>query len=215
MSEPVFVAIEGIDASGKTTLTAALASALRHKGLVVAKHKEPSRGPVGEFFRRMSKTGGWPAMTMALLSSADRYQQQDCLNTARQGCQIVLADRYYLSGLTYHAVDGIDPVRYQQLNRDVTKPDAYLYLDITPALAATRKYGAPDDCWEERDFALRLPAAYDECLALVTDTEAARVIRIDASKPPHAVLDTALAAIRGLRPDLLEGIDAAPAPPTS
>ncbi|MGH3866021.1 MAG: dTMP kinase [Pseudonocardiaceae bacterium] len=206
MDEPVFIAIEGIDASGKTTLTAALASALRHKGLTVAEHKEPSRGPVGEFFRRMSTTGRWPAMTMALLSSADRYQQQDYLATARQRYQVVLADRYYLSGLTYHAADGIDPAYYQQLNRDVAKPDAYLYLDITPALAATRKRGGPDGYWEERDFAVRLPAAYDACLALVTDTEAAHVIRIDASKPPHAVLGTALAAICALRPDLLERI---------
>lgn len=206
MGEPVFVAIEGIDASGKTTLTAALASALRSRGLTVAEHKEPSRSPVGEFFRRMSTTGGWPAMTMALLSSADRYQQQDDLNTARQRCQIVLADRYYLSGLTYHSADGIDPACYQQLNRDVTKPDAYLYLDITPALATTRKRGGPDGYWEERDFAVRLPAAYDACLTLVTNTEAARVIRIDASKPPHAVLGTALAAMYALRPDLLEGI---------
>lgn len=206
MGESVFVAVEGIDASGKTTLTTALASALRHKGLAVAERREPSRGPVGEFFRRMSTTGGWPAMTMALLSSADRYQQQDDLDTAQQRHQVVLSDRYYLSGLAYHAVDGIDPACYQQLNRDVTKPDAYLYLDITPALAATRKRGGPDDYWEERDFAVRLPAAYDACLALVTDTEAARVIRIDASKPPHAVLGTALAAICVLRPDLLEGI---------
>jgi dTMP kinase len=205
MGESVFVAIEGIDASGKTTLTTALISALRRKDLVVAEHREPSRGPVGVFFRRMSAAGGWPAMTMALLSSADRYQQQDYLDTARQRCQVVLADRYYLSRLAYHAADGIDPAYDQQLNRDVTKPDAYLYLDITPVLAATQTCGGTDGYWEQRDFAARLPAAYDACLALVTDTEGAHVIRIDASKPPHAVLDTALAAICALRPDLLEG----------
>jgi hypothetical protein len=73
-------------------------------------------------------------------------------------------------------------------------------------------------CSTGRRLGRKWPAAasaYDACLALVADTEAARVIRVDeaarvirvdASKPPSAVLDTALAAICALRPDLLEVI---------
>ncbi|MGH3929848.1 MAG: dTMP kinase [Pseudonocardiaceae bacterium] len=204
MGESAFVAVEGIDASGKTTLTAALATALRHRGLVVAEHKEPSRGPIGMVFRHLSATGGCPAMMMALLSSADRHQQQEHLAAARQRCQVLLADRYYLSGLAYHAADGIALTFYQQLNQQVTKPDVYLYLDITPTLAARRTSGGPDGYWEQPEFAARLPGAYDTSLTLVTKTEDARVIRIDASQPAHAVLDTALAALCAVRPNLLK-----------
>lgn len=204
MGASVFVAVEGIDASGKTTLTAALATALRHRGVAVAEHKEPSRGPVGMVFRQLSASGGCPAMTMALLSSADRHQQQEHLAAVRRRCQILLADRYYLSGLAYHAADGIAPTFYQQLNQQVTKPDVYLYLDITPTLAARRTCGRPDGYWEQPEFAARLPDAYDTSLTLVTNTEDARVIRIDASQPTQAVLATALAALGAACPDLLK-----------
>ncbi|RKN49870.1 dTMP kinase, partial [Streptomyces klenkii] len=109
MAEALFVAIEGIDASGKTTLTASLAAALRTRGLAVATHKEPGHGPVGELFRRLSASGRCPPTTMALLSSAERHAQQEALAAALRRHQVVIADRYYLSGLAYHAADGIDP----------------------------------------------------------------------------------------------------------
>ncbi|MGH3939376.1 MAG: dTMP kinase [Pseudonocardiaceae bacterium] len=206
MGESAFVAVEGIDASGKTTLTAALTTVLRRRGLVVVEHKEPSRGPVGMVFRQLSSTGGCPAMTMALLSSADRHEQQEHLTVARRRCQVLLADRYYLSGLAYHAADGIAPTFYQQLNQQVIKPDLYLYLDITPTLAARRTCGRPDGYWEQPEFAARLPDAYDTSLTLVTSTEGARVIRIDAGQPVRAVLDTALAALCAALPNLLKGM---------
>lgn len=204
MGESAFVAVEGIDASGKTTLTAALATALRRKGLTVTEHKEPSREPVGMLFRHLSATGGCPAMTMALLSSADRHQQQEYLAAVRRRCQVLLADRYYLSGLAYHAADGVAPTFYQQLNQQITKPDVYLYLDITPMLAARRTSGRPDGYWEQPEFTARLPDAYATSLTLVITTEAARVIRIDASQPAHTVLDTALAALSAVRPQPAE-----------
>lgn len=200
MSETIFVAVEGIDASGKTTLTAALASALRAEGTPVETYQEPSQGRVGAFFRQVSTTAEVAATAMALLSSADRHDQQRRLDQLRRNSAVVIADRYYLSGLAYHAVDGIDPRYYQLLNQQVTKPDAYFYLDVAPALAAARRTRAPDGYWERRDFAAHLPAAYEAGVALVTTTEAARVIRIDASQPPTAVLAAARLALATLRP---------------
>lgn len=199
MSDALFVAVEGIDASGKTTLTAALASALRADGILVATCKEPSQGPVGTFFRQMSAVADMSPMTLAFLSSADRYDLQRLLEHLRRSQRIILADRYYLSGLAYHAADGIAPDFYQLLNQQVVKPDAYLYLDIAPAVAATRRARGPDSLWEQRNFAIRLPAAYEDCLALVTRTEAAHVIRLDADQPPELVLAAARRALTGLR----------------
>jgi dTMP kinase len=205
MRRAFFVAVEGIDGSGKTTLTAALAAELRRQGLLVSEYREPSPGPVGRLFRRMSATGEWSAMTMALLSSADRHAQQQHLAAALQHSQVLVADRYYLSGLAYHAADGVDPAFYQLLNQSVAKPDAYLYLGISPVLAARRIHGGPDDYWERREFATGLPGAYEAGLALVTaGVEDARVVRIDAAQPAAAVLDAALAAVHSLR-EPLEG----------
>lgn len=203
MREALFVALEGIDASGKTTLVDGLASVLRAENVTVALHKEPSHGPVGATFRRMSVNKvPWPPVTMALLSSADRHAQQDCLLTARQHADVVLADRYYLSGLAYHLADGIDPGFYQCLNQQVLKPDAYLYLDLAPEVAAARAASEPDDYWEQHDLASRLPAAYATVLDLVKASEDACVLSLDASQPPRAVLRDALGALNRLRTGL-------------
>ncbi|MGH8905663.1 MAG: dTMP kinase [Egibacteraceae bacterium] len=199
-TEALFLAIEGIDDSGKTTLTAAMNDSLRGRGIKVAVHKEPSHGPIGVVFRHLSAAGGMPPMVMALLSAADRHEQQRALAQHRRDCDVILADRYYLSGLAYHAADGIDPAEYQTLNRGVLKPTAYLYLDIDPALAADRGSGVPDDYWEQHGIAARLPDAYQSCLDLLAETEAARVIRIEASQPPQRVLESALAATLTLMP---------------
>jgi dTMP kinase len=199
MPDALFVAVEGIDASGKTTLIAALASALRTDGILVATCREPSHGLVGAFFREVNTKTKMSPMALALLSSADRHDQQQPLARLRRGNRVILADRYYLSGLAYHSVDGIAPGFYQLLNKQVAKPDAYLYLDVAPGVAATRRARGPDSHWEQRNFAVHLPAAYEDSLALVTRTEAANVIRLDAGQPPQSVLAAARRALTGLR----------------
>lgn len=195
----LFVAIEGIDHSGKTTLTRSLADRLRRRHLV-GLHKEPSSGPVGTLFRRLSATVAQPtpAVAMALLSAADRHAHQPTLIDAIKASDVLIADRYYLSGLAYHAADGVDAQFYQQLAAGLRRPDVYLYLDVDPDLAATRATQPPDGCWEEPAFTARLPGAYRTCLDLVVGTESARVVRLDASRPTADVERAALAAVTDL-----------------
>jgi dTMP kinase len=193
----VFVAIEGIDHSGKTTLTGSLAALLRPRYRVCT-YKEPSVGPIGTLFRQLGVTGTALPIVMALLSAADRHAQQPHLVRQLDDCDVLLADRFYLSGLAYHAADGIDPIFYQRLAVGVRRPDAYLYLDLDPETAAGRAAGRPDSSWEEPEFATRLPAAYRRCLDLVTGTEQAHIVHLDASQPAHLVQRAALAAITSL-----------------
>jgi dTMP kinase len=136
-----FVAIEGIDAAGKTTLAAALAAALRRRGLRVATHAEPSHGPIGALFRRLSAAGGLSPLSFAMLSSADRNEAQAALTRQLFGGEhdVIVADRYYLSGLAYHCADGVDPTWYQAVNLGVAKPSLYLFLEVDPATAAARR----------------------------------------------------------------------------
>jgi thymidylate kinase len=44
MPDALFVAVEGVDRAGKTTLVAALANTWRARGLAAATRAEPSRG---------------------------------------------------------------------------------------------------------------------------------------------------------------------------
>ena len=203
-SGALFVAVEGVDGSGKTTLTAALAVELRGVNRLVARRTEPSSGPVGVFFRQLSAQGRVDPLAMALLSTADRYEQQDDLADALAGHQVVLSDRYYLSGLAYHAADGIDPAFYQALNRWVRKPDLYLFLDVPPEVGTARRGGRRDGYWERDTIAHRLPDAYEHALALLDDAATA-VVRLDALRAPQVVLGAALDALAPVSVTLPEG----------
>ena len=195
MAEPIFVAVEGIDRSGKTTLVAGLLVALQDRGLRVAARTEPSGGPIGVFFRRISADlVVLPAFAAALLSAADRHQQQPALAHDLATHDLVLSDRYYLSGLAYHHADGVDPASYRDLNAGIRRPDLYLHLAISPAIAAGR--GAPPHGrWERPDLTARLPATYATSIDLLTRVEHARLVHIDASQPADRVLSEALLAI--------------------
>jgi len=195
----LLVAIEGIDGSGKTTLTVALADGLARRGIRVTSHREPSDGPAGRLLRSLSRDGDRHPMMLALLSAADRYHQQARL--ADPECALVISDRYYLSGLAYHAADGIDQLLYQRLNAGVRRPDLYLFLHLDPAIAAARLGDRARDRWERGGIAARVPQSYRAALHLVETTENAQVARLDAAKAPRDVLAQALAALAPLLPE--------------
>jgi dTMP kinase len=190
------VAIEGIDGSGKTTLAAALAVRLTRAGVQVTGLREPSDGPVGRLLRSLSDNGERHPMTLAMLSAADRYEQQARL--AGQDCALAISDRYYLSGLAYHAADGIDQALYQRLNAGVRRPDLYLFLCLDPAVAAVRLGDRVRDRWERGTIAARVPQSYQAALRLVEVTENVEVARLDAATTPQDVLAQALTAVAPL-----------------
>lgn len=198
LGDALFVAVEGIDRSGKTTLITALDRELRAAGRRVCVRTEPSAGPIGVFFRRISVDAALPAYAAALLSAADRHQQQPALARALRTHDVVLSDRYYLSGLAYHHADGVAPHRYQALNAGIRRPDLYVFLTVDPAVAARR--GEPAlDRWEHPDLSARLPTAYATGIDLVTSAEQADVLTIDANRPAPYVLSDALTALAALR----------------
>jgi dTMP kinase len=193
---PLLVAIEGIDGSGKTTLAAALTAGLAQRGTSVSSHREPGDGPAGQLLRSLSAGDGHHPMMLALLSAADRFDQQ--ARIAQWQCDLVISDRYYLSGLAYHAADGIDQAVYQRLNDGVRRPDLYLFLHLDPRAAAARLGGRTRDRWERGPVAAAVPHAYQAALHLVQATENARVARLNAAAPARDVLGQALSALAPL-----------------
>jgi dTMP kinase len=190
---PLLVAIDG---SGKTTLAAALTADLAGRGIRVTGHREPGDGPAGRLLRSLSQDGDHPPMLLALLSAADRHHQQARL-THRE-CALVISDRYYLSGLAYHAADGIDQLLYQRLNAGIRRPELYLFLNLDPAVAAARLGDRARDRWERGGIAARVSESYQAALDLVNTTENAQVARLDAAAAPRDVLAQALAALAPL-----------------
>jgi len=129
-----WVAFEGSDGSGKTTLAKAVHEAMVARGRSVTAIAQPSQGPIGQLLRTILRrdvkwerafTGEVSALphwqTMSLLFAADRkdqYEREILPKLERH--RYVLSDRGPLSNLIYQtvkAVDGIDVNNLPELTR--------------------------------------------------------------------------------------------------
>lgn len=100
----LFVAVEGIEGSGKSTLCAALAERLRPGGRSVLVTREPGGTPLGDAVRGilLEPSLHVNALTEALLVNAARAQHvADAIRPALLAGTTVLCDRYVDSTLAY------------------------------------------------------------------------------------------------------------------
>lgn len=104
----MFIALEGIDGSGKTTQALLLAGKLRAAGGDVLHTCEPSQSEIGKLIRTAIK----PAMeqyfreALPLLFFADRmYHLDNEIKPALAAGQTVVCDRYYLSTFVYQSLE--------------------------------------------------------------------------------------------------------------
>ena len=107
-----FVAVEGIECSGKSTLCAALAERLRAGGRSVLATREPGGTPLGDAVRGILLDSSLRinALTEALLVNAARAQHvADAIRPALLTGTTVLCDRYVDSTLAYQGYGrGVD-----------------------------------------------------------------------------------------------------------
>ena len=110
MKDGIFVAVEGLDGSGKTTVAASLVKRMCEEGITTTLTAEPTCGPIGILIRTLlsAPPSERPeAATMALIFAADRREHgveiQRILDTGTN----VVCDRYILTSLVYQVADGL------------------------------------------------------------------------------------------------------------
>jgi dTMP kinase len=164
-----FIALEGGDASGKSTQAALLA---RHLGARCT--REPGSTELGEQVRRIllhAEDIHLDARAEALLFAAARAQHvAEVIRPALAAGETVVADRYIASSLAYQGFGralGVDEVR--RINEWATGglwPDLIVLLDVPPDVAATRLAGDPDKLEAAGDdFHRRVADGYAELAA--------------------------------------------------
>ena len=141
----LFVTLEGIDRSGKSTQARLLAEALGPDAVAV---REPGGTEVGERVRELVKGPSPSPRAEALLFAAARAQLvSEVIVPALDRGLVVVCDRFLDSSLAYQGAArglGVDAVR--AINRfgiGALVPDLTVLLDIPPADAA-RRTGAVD-----------------------------------------------------------------------
>jgi len=137
----VFICIEGIDASGKSTQAHRLVRSLRRRGFDAFYTTEPSKGEIGAFIRRhvLHRKSRVPAVIEALLFAVDRVDHVESrIEPALESGKIVVSDRYVYSSLAYQGAAGLDIDWIEQINRMALPPDLAIYIDVPPEIVIRR-----------------------------------------------------------------------------
>jgi dTMP kinase len=138
MGEGVFITVEGIEGSGKSTQVRLLADYLRGMQLCVTETREPGGTEIGETIRRvlLSPSGEQiSAETELLLILACRADHVDSvIRPALERGEVVISDRYADATVAYQGFGrGIDLERIRGLNEAATgglSPDLTVLLDL-------------------------------------------------------------------------------------
>jgi dTMP kinase len=147
MSNGLFITLEGIEGSGKTSHAAALADRLRSQGRTVLLTHEPGDTRAGEAIRAIFLDPGVSLQVSAelLLVLADRAQHvAEKLRPALARGEIIISDRYADSTTAYQGYGrGVDLGLLGKLNQfaaDHLTPDLTIVLDcpVETGLARTR-----------------------------------------------------------------------------
>jgi dTMP kinase len=184
----VFITLEGIDRSGKTTQAAMLAQALGPDAVLL---REPGGTPAGERIRELLKDPELelgPGTELLLFNAARAELCREVVRPALDDGHDVVCDRFIDSTVAYQGVArrlGVDVVeRLSELVVGSCVPDLTVLLRVHPELAGTRE-GDGSDRFESEglEFQREVAGAYDELAARHPE----RFEVVDATADPAAV----------------------------
>lgn len=151
----LFIVIEGIDGTGKSTQAKMLEHALKQAGKTVILDREPSDGPYGKILRDSATTGRLsPQEELDLFHKDRKHHLDEIILPALQRGETVILDRYYFSTMAYQGQRGFDPQEIRETNlRFAPNPDILFILDLAVDQARERigVRGDTTNEFEQRD----------------------------------------------------------------
>jgi dTMP kinase len=196
----MFISLEGIDGSGKTTQAKLLAKTLGEDVVLV---REPGGTESGERIRQLLKDPSLeldPLAELLLFCAARAELVSQVVGPARDAGRDVVCDRFSDSSVAYQGVArGLGAERVEEICDLATGgvwPDLTILLRIDPARTARRIGRRKADRFEEEGIELqrRVAEGYDE----VARRHPERVRVVDAEGHREAVRAAVLAEVQAV-----------------
>ncbi len=193
-----YIALEGIEGAGKSTIAAAISERLRAVGDDVLIVREPGGTSIGEGIRQVLLHGeDMSDWTEALLFAAQRAQlAEEKIAPALARGSWVIGDRSVYSSLAYQGGArrlGIEEVKaVNQAGLQGVWPELVILLEVSPRVGLARQDVADRIGGQGVEFQRRVADAYAELAA----DEPMRFVLVDAGRAADRVADEVMAVLR-------------------
>jgi dTMP kinase len=202
MDKGIFITIEGMDGSGKSTQIELLKEFLTGQGRKVILTREPGGTRISEKIRDLlldTENEEMKEETEILLYAASRAQHvREVIMPGLSDGNIIICDRYYDSSFAYQGygrVMNLDFIKAaNKFAIESARPDLTLFLDISPDKSKKRISDRANDRLENEDRSFH-KRVYDGFNKLIED-EPERIKRINADRDIKAIAEDIKKAVQ-------------------
>ena len=163
---PRLIVFEGIDGSGKTTVSRRFESHLRQRGIDTVWLREPGDSPAGKRIRQLARSQHRISIADELAYFIDdrRWDVSYNILPALKRGKTVIMDRYFYSNACYQGARGVDPELIIRLNLEFAPlPDLVFIIDadVDTALERIKKNRRGEaKLFEKKQFLTRVRENY-------------------------------------------------------
>jgi dTMP kinase len=160
----MFIVLEGIDYSGKSTQAKMLYERLSKESDVVATF-EPTDGSIGKMIRLVLRHElKLDNMSLQALFVADRAEHiKSLIEPMEKEKKIIVCDRYFFSTFAYGAASNLDVEWLKAMNSKFPVPDITFFIKVDPAEAIKRMESkvAKADLFEKKEILEKVSLEYE------------------------------------------------------
>ncbi len=196
MKKSFFIALEGIDGSGKSTQIKLLSEKLKKEGFKIYTTCEPTDSPIGSLIKNIFKHRiEADHKTIAGLYVADRLDHllnktNGILKKMDEG-YTVITDRYYFSSYAYQgthmSLDWV--IQANSLSAELLRPDLNIFIDIPANVAMERLSGDRNviELYESLENLSNVRKKYFESFDKLKDEE--KIFITEGNRPSESIFN--------------------------